>query len=320
MSLQKNREIKHAGGGVIANLLYDIRKNPMLLCMMIPSVVFFIIFSYIPMVGVYYAFTNYNVRGGLFGSPFVGLNNYKFLFQSGRIWSLTANTLIYNVIFIVMGTVLKVAFAIMLAEMQNKVLKKVSQTLMFMPHFVSMVLVGTIAYSLFKFDNGFINTMLVSMGMERIDFYGTPWIWYIIIPLVEAWKSVGYGTVVYLSAIMGIGDDMYEAAELDGASFFQQVRYITLPCLRPTIVILFLMGLGGIIRGNFDLFYQLVGNVPLVRSTTEIIDTYVFRAATESFDISRGTAVGLYQSLVGMLMVLGSNWIVRRVEPDMALF
>lgn len=126
--------------------------------------------------------------------------------------------------------------------------------------------------------------------------------------------------MVYLSAIMGISDDLYEAAELDGASFMQQVKHITLPCLRPTVVILLLMDLGGIVRGNFDLFYQLVGNVPLVRSTTEIIDTCVFRAATETFDISRGTAVGLYQSVVGMLMVVGSNWLVRKVEPEMALF
>lgn len=247
------------------------------------------------MVGVYCAFTKYNVRGGLFGSPFVGLDNFKFLFQSGKVWTLTANTILYNAIFIAGGLVLKVSFAIMLAEMSHKLVKKVSQTLMFLPHFVSM-------------------------GLERFDFYGTPWIWYVIIPLVNFWKGTGYGTVVYLSAIMGISDDLYEAAELDGASFMQQVKHITLPCLRPTIVILLLMDLGGIVRGNCDLFYQLVGNVPLVRSTTEISDTCVFRAATETFDISRGTAVGLYQSVVGMLMVVGSNWLVRKVEPEMALF
>lgn len=272
------------------------------------------------MVGVYYAFTKYNVRGGLFGSPFVGLDNFKFLFQSGKVWTLTANTILYNAIFIAGGLVLKVSFAIMLAEMSHKLVKKVNQTLMFLPHFVSMVLVGTMAYSLFNYNSGFINTVLTSMGLERFDFYGTPWIWYVIIPLVNFWKGTGYGTVVYLSAIMGISDDLYEAAELDGASFMQQVKHITLPCLRPTIVILLLMDLGGIVRGNCDLFYQLVGNVPLVRSTTEISDTCVFRAATETFDISRGTVVGLYQSVVGMLMVVGSNWLVRKVEPEMALF
>lgn len=315
-----SRRIARREHGILANLRYDMRKNPVLLLIMLPSVAFFIIFSYIPMVGVYYAFTKYNVRGGLFGSPFVGLDNFKFLFQSGKVWTLTANTILYNAIFIAGGLVLKVSFAIMLAEMSHKLVKKVSQTLMFLPHFVSMVLVGTIAYSLFNYNSGFINTVLTSIGLERFDFYGTPWIWYVIIPLVNFWKGTGYGTVVYLSAIMGISDDLYEAAELDGASFMQQVKHITLPCLRPTIVILLLMDLGGIVRGNFDLFYQLVGNVPLVRSTTEIIDTYVFRAATETFDISRGTAVGLYQSVVGMLMVVGSNWLVRKVEPEMALF
>jgi len=307
--------------GVVSNLLYDLRKNPTLLIMMIPSVAFFIIFSYMPMVGVYYAFTKYNVRGGLFGSPFVGLKNFEFLFASGKVWTLTANTVLYNVIFIAFGTVLKVAFAIMLAEISYKRFKKVCQTVMFLPHFISMVLVGTICYALFK-SNGFINTLIVSMGGETFNFYSKEhaWIWYIIIPLVNFWKSTGYGTVVYLSAIMGISDDLYEAADLDGASFMQQVRHITLPCLRPTIVILFLMNLGGIVRGQFDLFYQLVGNQPLTYGTTDIIDTYVFRAVTESFDVSRGTAIGLYQSIVGLLLVLGSNLLVRRIEPEMALF
>ena len=156
--------------------------------------------------------------------------------------------------------------------------------------------------------------------MDKFYYYETPWVWYILIPIVNFWKTTGYGTVVYLSAITGISDDLYEAADLDGATFWQEIIHITLPCLRPTIVILFLMSLGNIMRGQFDLFYQLVGNVPLVRNTTEIIDTYVFRAATETFDISRGTAVGLYQSVVGLLLVLGSNVLVRKVEPDMALF
>ena len=305
--------------GFWANLKYDLRKNPALLLMMIPSVLFFLVFSYIPMVGIYYAFTKYNVRKGLFGSPFCGLANFRFLFTSGNAWTFTANTLIYNVIFIVVGTILKIVLAIMLAEISAKRFKKASQTLMFLPHFVSMVLIGTICYALFR-SNGFINTLRQRLGLDAFMFYETPWVWYVIIPLVNFWQGTGYGTVVYLAAIMGISDDLYEAADLDGATFMQQIRYITLPCLRPTIVILFLMGLGGIMRGQFDLFYQLVGNVPLVRSTTEIIDTYVFRAATESFDVSRGTAVGFFQSLVGLLLILGSNALVRKVEPEMSLF
>ncbi|HIV26397.1 MAG TPA: sugar ABC transporter permease [Candidatus Ornithocaccomicrobium faecavium] len=307
------------GGSFIGNLRYDLRKNPALLLMMLPSVAFFLLFNYLPMVGVYYAFTDYNVREGLFGSRFVGFANFRFLFSSGNAWTFTANTLIYNIIFIVVGTILRIAFAIMLAEMSARLFKKICQTLMFLPHFVSMVLVGTICFALFS-ANGFINTARAALGIDKFYFYETPWVWYILIPLVNFWKTTGYGTVVYLSAITGISDDLYEAADLDGASFWQEIVHITLPCLRPTIVILFLMNLGGIMRGQFDLFYQLVGNVPLVRNTTEIIDTYVFRTATESFDISRGTAVGLYQSVVGMLLVLASNWLVRKIEPDMALF
>ena len=306
-------------GGFFSNLRYDAKKNPMLLVMMIPSVAFFLVFNYLPMVGIYYAFTDYNVRRGLFGSRFVGLNNFKFLFSSGAAWTFTANTLLYNIIFIVIGTALRIAFAIMLAEMSAKLFKKTCQTLMFLPHFVSMVLVGTICFALFN-SNGFINSLRVTLGMDKFYYYETPWVWYILIPIVNFWKTTGYGTVVYLSAITGISDDLYEAADLDGATFWQEIIHITLPCLRPTIVILFLMSLGNIMRGQFDLFYQLVGNVPLVRNTTEIIDTYVFRAATETFDISRGTAVGLYQSVVGLLLVMGSNVLVRKVEPDMALF
>ena len=256
MRSQKNGLAK---GGFFSNLRYDAKKNPMLLVMMIPSVAFFLVFNYLPMVGIYYAFTDYNVRKGLFGSRFVGLNNFKFLFSSGAAWTFTANTLLYNIIFIVIGTALRIAFAIMLAEMSAKFFKKTCQPLMFLPHFVSMVLVGTICFALFN-SNGFINSLRLTLGMDKFYYYETPWVWYILIPIVN------------------------------------------------------------FMRGQFDLFYQLVGNVPLVRNTTEIIDTYVFRAATETFDISRGTAVGLYQSVVGLLLVLGSNVLVRKVEPDMALF
>ncbi len=308
------------GPNVVGNLIYDIRKNPALLVMMLPSLAFFVIFSYIPMGGIYYAFTEYDVRLGLFGSPFVGLENFVFLFTSGNAWRFTANTILYNIIFIVGGTILKIAFAIMLAELSGKLYKKVCQTIMFLPHFISMVLVGTFCYAMLNYTRGFINGWLVSLGAQRFDFYAAPNAWYLIIPLVNFWKSTGYGTVVYLSAIMGISDDLYEAADLDGASFMQQIRFITIPCLKPTIVILFLMNLGGIMHGQFDLFYQLVGRVSLVRNTTEIIDTFVFRAVTESFDVNRGTAVGLYQSVVGLFLVLGSNWLVRRLEPEMALF
>ncbi len=306
--------------GLIPNFIYDLKKNPALLVMMIPSVAFFIIFSYIPMVGVYYAFTNYNVRDGLFGSPFVGLSNFMFMFTSGNAVTFTLNTLGYNIIFIVVGTFLKIAFAIMMAEISAKLFKKTCQTIMFLPNFISMVLVGAFCYAMFNYSRGFINNMLTSMGQDKFDFYANGWVWWIIIPLVDFWKGTGYGTIVYMSAIMGISDELYEAADLDGASFMQQIRFITIPCIRPTIVILFLMGLGGIMHGQFDLFYQLVGRASLVRNSTEIIDTYVFRAVTEAFDVNRGTAIGLYQSVIGFLLVLGSNLLVRKIEPEMALF
>lgn len=309
-----------SGSRLIANFLYDMKKNPILLVMMLPSVAFFVIFSYIPMVGIYYAFTDYNVRLGLFGSRFVGFKNFLFLFTSGNAVTFTLNTLGYNAIFIVVGTFLKIAFAVMMAEMSAKLFKKTCQTIMFLPNFISMVLVGAFCYAMFNYSRGFINNLMTSLGSEKFDFYSTPWVWWIIIPAVNFWKGTGYGTIVYMSAIMGISDEYYEAADLDGATFMQQIRFITIPCIRPTIVILFLMSLGGIMHGQFDLFYQLVGRASLVRNSTEIIDTYVFRAVTEAFDVSRGTAIGLYQSVVGLLLVLGSNLLVRKVEPEMALF
>mgnify|MGYP002924798061 FL=1 len=222
MRSQKNGLAK---GGFFSNLRYDAKKNPMLLVMMIPSVAFFLVFNYLPMVGIYYAFTDYNVRKGLFGSRFVGLNNFKFLFSSGAAWTFTANTLLYNIIFIVIGTALRIAFAIMLAEMSAKFFKKTCQTLMFLPHFVSMVLVGTICFALFN-SNGFINSLRLTLGMDKFYYYETPWVWYILIPIVNFWKTTGYGTVVYLSAITGISDDLYEAADLDGATFWQEIIHI----------------------------------------------------------------------------------------------
>ncbi len=305
---------------IMSDLRYDLKHNKILLLMVFPSILYLFVLSYLPMVGIYYAFTNYNYQGGLFGSPFVGFANFRFLFASGTAWKLTFNTVFYNLIFIFGGTALRIAIAIMLSEIIGNIFRKVTQTIIFLPHFVSMVLVGVFAYNLMNYETGLINNIITSLGGERFDFYGTPWIWRLIIPAVEFWKSTGYGTIIYLAAILGISEEIYEAAIIDGVTFMQKIRYITLPSLKPTFTILLLMSLGGIIRGQFDLFYQLIGNNGLLFGTTDIIDTYVYRVLRVSPNIGMGSAVGLYQSVIGALMVLGSNYLIRKLEPENALF
>ena len=317
-----------AGTVILANPLtkirYDLRKNPMLVIMVLPSVLYFLVTSYLPMVGVYFAFTSYqfttNFFSTLFGSKFVGFSNFEYLFSSGLAWKMTANTLIYNFIFIVGGTILKVAVAVMFSEIAGRFFKKYVQTITFLPHFISMVMVGTFAYNLLNYNSGVINSFLTALGFDRVDFYSMPGAWYVILPVVDFWKSVGYGSIIYVSAITGISDDLYEAADLDGASFMQEIIHITVPSIRPTIVILTLMSLGSIMKGNFDLFYQLVGESGQLMETTEIIDTYVWRSLRQNVQIGMGSAAGLYQSFVGMILVVLVNAIVKKIEPDYALF
>lgn len=308
----------------LTKIRYDIRKNPILVLMVLPSVVYFLITSYLPMVGVYFGFTSYqfttNFFSTLFGSKFVGLDNFEYLFSSGLAWRMTFNTLVYNFIFIVGGTILKVAVAIMFSEIAGKFYKKWVQTITFLPHFISMVMVGTFAYNLLSYNTGVVNSFLVALGFDRVDFYSIPVAWYVILPLVDFWKGVGYGSIIYVSAITGISDELYEAADLDGANFWQEIIHITIPSIRPTIVILTLMSLGSIMKGNFDLFYQLVGESGQLMETTEIIDTYVWRALRTNVQIGMGSAAGLYQSFVGMILVVTVNTIVKKIEPDYALF
>lgn len=303
-------------------LAYDWRHNKALLSMQIVPALSILLFSVIPMVGIYYAFTRFDFGAGLFGSPFVGLENFRFLFISGTAWIITRNTIIYNLIFIFGGNVLRITVAILLAEVSSHRFRRVTQTIIFLPNFISMVLVGVFAYSLFGYETGFFNGILQQLGFERFDFYGTDSIWWLLIPVIEAWKSTGYGSIIYLAAILGISSELYEAASLDGASFLQRVRYITLPSLKPTFIILLLLSLGNIMRGQFALFYQLIGNNGRLFNTTDIIDTYVFRSLQSggSNGIGMGTAAGLYQSLVGLFVVLGANALIRHYDRDSALF
>lgn len=292
-----------------------------LLFMCVPAILFFLVMSYLPMPGLYLAFINYNYSTGLFGSDFVGFDNFKFLISSGALWKLTFNTVAYNLAFIIIGNTLQISIAILLNELRKKWFKKITQSLMFLPYFISFVLVGLIAYNILSYDFGLLNGILKSIGWEPLKTYSNPAIWPFIIVITFLWQSTGYGSIVYFAAIMGLDSEIVEAAEIDGANALQRIRYIVLPWLKPTFIILLLFSLGGILRGNFGLFYNLVGaNNTALFDATDIIETFVFRSLMNNFNFSLGSAVSLYQSVFGFFIVITANWLVKKASPENSLF
>ena len=311
------------GGRRSVPVLSELTRNKTLYLMTLPAVVWFLIFSYLPIVGVYYAFTNYNFIDGLFKSPFVGFKNFRYLFNGGLnapVWQLTKNTILYNLVFIFLGNILHCVVAIMLTELPSKRFRKFSQSSLLLPYFVSYVIVGTIAYNLFSYEFGIYNHARDLMGLERLNLYGNAGVWPAIIVVFYLWKGMGYGTVVYVAAIMGIDREIYEAARIDGCGVVGEIRHITLPLLKPTFIMLVLFSLGGIVRGQFELFYQIIGRNGLLYSTTDILDTYIYRALTVNLNIGLSTAGGLYQSIFGLICVLSVNLLIKKKNPDYALF
>ena len=302
------------------SFIQNVIRYRVLLLMCLPAILFFFAFSYMPLPGIWVAFVKYNYRNGIFGSKFVGLQNFEFLAESGKLLSLTRNTILYNLAFILLGNLLAVFIAILLNEMRSKWFKKVSQTLMFLPYFISQVLVGLLVYSLLNFDTGFINSILTAMSMEKWQPYADPKVWPVLMVIIYLWQQTGYNSFVYFAAIMGIDAETIEAARVDGANGFQKIRYIILPSLKPTIVILILFALGGIVKGNFGLFYNIIGSNSILYPTTDIIETFVYRATMTDFNFSTASAVGLYQSVIGFVIVMAVNYIVKKIEPDYSLF
>lgn len=314
LNKQKSRKKKKQ------NFFQKVYKYRVLLLMCMPAILFFFFFNYVPLPGAYIAFTDYNYRDGVFGSPFVGFKNFEFLFASGKLWTLTKNTILYNMCFIILGNILSIFMAVLLNEVRSKWFKKFSQTMILLPYFLSIVLVGLLAYNLFSTDYGFINGLFRWFGAEPYHFYENPNIWPIILIMVYLWQQTGYNSVVYFAAIAGIDAEIIEAARVDGANCFQKIRYIILPGLKPTVVILLLFAMGGIIRGNFGLFYNIIGSNSMLFSTTDIIETYVYRATMNDFNFQTASAVGLYQSVFGFIMVMVCNAVVKKIDPDYSLF
>lgn len=301
-------------------ILYELNKNKVKFLMIMPAVLYFFIMCYVPMTGIVLAFKNYTYTGGIFKSPWVGFNNFKFFFNSGKAFLVTKNTILYNIAFLIINNFLQITVAIILSELAGKYFKKISQSLMFLPYFISWVVVGAFIYNLFNYEFGAVNTLLNSMGMEPIDVYSNPSAWKYILVAVSAWKWVGYGSVLYLAAILGIDSEIYEAADIDGANIFKKIWHITLPSLKPTVIILLLLSLGNIMKGDFQMFYQVVGNNGLVLDATDVIDTYVVRSLMDLQEFGMTAAAGLYQSVLSLFIILGANKLIKIIDNDYALF
>lgn len=288
--------------------------------MIAPAVIYFIIFAYLPMFGLIIAFKNYNYTDGILFSPWCGFENFKFLFESGNAWMLTRNTILYNIAFLVTSIALEVILAIFLSEIAGKKLKKLCQSIMILPNFISWVVIAVFAYSFLNFETGVINRILINLGQEPIQFYAEVGAWKYILVFVNLWKGAGYGSIIYLATITGMDTSVYEAAEIDGANAWQRIKHITLPLLIPTIVTMSLLSIGRLLRGNFDMFYQLIGNNGMLYESTDIIDTYIFRALLSSPNIGMSSAVGFLQSVLCFIIILVVNKAVKMYEKDYSLF
>ncbi|MDM0985707.1 ABC transporter permease subunit [Clostridium perfringens] len=300
------------------------RNNKELLLLTIPGAIWFLVFAYLPMFGVIVAFKRWRIHGGFFeslmNSKWVGFDKFKFLFQSSDAWLITKNTVLYNIVFIILGIVLPVTLAILLNELLNKKLAKFYQSSMFLPYFLSWVVVSYCLYAFLSPEKGYVNGILQSMGGKGISWYTEPKYWPFIIIFMSQWKAVGYGTVVYLASICGIDKSYYEAAMIDGASKFQQIKYITVPLLKPVMIIMFITSIGGMFRGDLGLFYQLPKDSGALYPVTNVIDTYVYRGLMNLGDIGMSSAASLYQSFVGLILIVTSNAIVRKVDEENAFF
>jgi len=292
----------------------------LLLLMLLPAALYFLLFQYIPMTGVVLAFKSYSISGGFFGSPWIGFDNFKFLWASGKLWTVTRNTVLYNLVFMITTHGCAMVVAIFLSEMKGKRLKKIAHSALFLPYFISYVILGVFVYNMLNYEFGSLNTILRSLGREPVNVYAEQMVWPFVLSFFNLWKWIGYSSIIYLAVAVTIDRQLYEAAMIEGASIWQRTRYITVPSLVPTFVIILLLQLGKIMRGQFDLFYNIIGNNSQLFEVTDVIDTYVFRSLVFNFDIGMSTAAGLYQSVLGLFIILSANWLVRRIRPDYALF
>ncbi len=306
-------------------LLYQLRTNWPLFVMLMPGVILLIINNYIPMFGVIIAFKRYRFYGTFFQSliqsEWVGFKNFEFFIKTPYAFQMTRNTLLYNAVFIILGLIIPVFFAIALNEIRNKTLSKVYQSIIFLPYFLSWIVVSYLAYSMLSIESGFINkSILAPLGIAPVEWYSEAKYWPVILVFFQLWKYTGYNVVVYLAAITGIDPEFYEAAAIDGATKWQQIRHITLPMLRTLMIILTLLAVGRIFNADFGLFYNVPRNSGSLQTATMVIDTYVYSALRNTNNIGMASAAGTYQAVVGCITVFTANLIVRKIDKESALF
>ena len=317
---KKNEPMVRKKTGSFKSIINSLNRNKEFCLMVLPFMLLIAIFCYIPFYGITIAFKDFHYDLGILKSPWIGFENFRFLLTSGDLFLILRNTVLFNLMFIAIGTTVNLAVALMLFEIKNKLFVKTYQTLMFMPYFLSWVVVSFILISLLSPDLGIINKFIGIFGMNPVDWYGDPALWPFILLVAFIWKGVGYGSIIYYAVLIGIDKEYFEAATIDGASKIQMVFKISLPFLRTIIIIMLLFSIGGIIRSDFGLFYFLPKDNPLLFSTTQTIDTYVYRALKNNGEFGIPAAVSLIQSLVGFVLIVLSNALVRRVDKDSALF
>ena len=308
------------GKQVKKGFLYEMKMNWSIYLLCVPALLFFAIFSYIPLFGLYIAFINFNPRLGILGSEFVGLRNFEFFFTSLTWIDVTWNTLYLNALFILITMAVSIAIAVFITEIKSRFFMRVTQSLVILPHFISWTVIAMFTEAFFSTDTGFINGILSSLGLERVQFYKTADIWPAILVILRVWHGAGFNSIIYIAAIQGIDQEIYEAARIDGAGRWQVIGAITLPMLRSTAIMLLIFAVGRIFYGDFGMIYAIIGDNGLINKKVDIIDTYVYRALRQLGDIGMSAAAGFYQSIIGFVMVMVTNAIVKKVDPDSSLF
>ena len=290
--------------------------------MALPAIVLFFCFAYMPMGGLIIAFKRYTFDGGIFGSAWADpwYRNFRILFNNPDAFRAMRNTLFLNTLFISAGTIFALLLALGFNEIRNPFFKRLTQSITFLPFFISTVVVGVLVAGMLAYETGSINGILAALGREKINFYMQPSYWPVILLIVNIWKGVGYSSIVYLAAISGIDETLYEAAEIDGASHARQIWHITLPLLKPTVNILTIMAIGKIMNADFGLFFNVTRDIPTLYPTTDVIDTYIYRSLRRLGDVGISSATGFFQSVVSFVLVLASNKLAHKIEEGSALF
>lgn len=301
--------------------LRHMKKYKMLYIMTLPGIIYLFVNNYIPMFGVIIAFKDIDFSKGILASDWVGWKNFEYLFKTSDAYIITRNTLVYNVVFIILNLAISVFLAILLNELKNKLFSRFYQSVILLPYLISSVILGYLVFSMLSMETGFVNhTLLPMLGIEEIMWYNEPEYWPYILTAVKVWHTVGYLSIIFFAAVVGVDQEFFEAAIIDGANKIQQIRNITIPLITPVIVIMALLQIGRIFYADFGLFFQVPMDSGTLLPTTNVLDTYVYRALLRNGDIGMSSAAGLYQSVVGFGLILFANYVVTKINPDNALF